>query len=149
MYFYDPKEEYKNINGVRVRRAYSKVPDYPYLRFSSVEKLFEEMEKRKKPYEPIVIVIEELLTVPKKDFKHVAYMAVMHRFLNCTLYGATQRPVCIPREMLAICNEVHCGLIDDNDDLKKIKHLFSPEEMKKIPALKAKRDRIWIIRKGG
>lgn len=86
-----------------------------------------------------VIVLEELNTVPRKDFDTIRYYFSIRRRgvdnIGPAIYGTSQRPCNLPPVFRTIGDNIFCGKLIDPDDIKAIKGPTGLEFVELLPTL--------------
>lgn len=86
-----------------------------------------------------VVVVEELLTVEKKEYKILRHYAAIRRRridgLGPAIYATTQRPVTLPVEFRAIGDHYICGQLVEPNDIKVVSGVTGSEYADRLPGL--------------
>jgi len=86
-----------------------------------------------------ICVIEELMTVPQKDYAEITRLAAIRRLdtsgVGIAFYATTQRPYIMPVAVRSIADFWLVGSITDSDDLKAIEKIAGSEFSSTLPTL--------------
>jgi len=134
VYVFTPTNEWgKLLDTVPIAKynpTIEELKDYPFLRFDSPQELF----RHAKP--DTIVVIEEMLCIPERDHGIIQQASATHRHEGLFLMVSTQRPRCVPRATIALANRIFLFRLSDAEDGKAIKHLLTPEQIRRVPSLK-------------
>lgn len=137
VHIYDPRGEFEEVAGFPVHR-WEKAEDfeYPYLKYRTARAAA--LAARNLGG---ILVIEELMTVPREDFPMLRLLSVGRRHTDdgtkepVVIIAATQRPVWIPREIVDLSDEIWIFRLLSKDDIGVVKHLLTDDQAKLIPKL--------------
>lgn len=165
---YDPKKEIGTISTENLKRMYAATKDDYYL---SMAMAFQDKFGKKELHEfkefeffdtaedaanatlndmRGVLVIEELLTVPKAHYEAITRALAIRRTSTVgngpTIYLTTQRPHIMPVAARAIPDEIWLGQITEPIDVDAMRPVIGSEKADRLPTLSQGK---WVVHSQG
>lgn len=136
---YDPRGEFDSFLGIDIVTHGTKnyTENAPFVRYRTPRQAVLSAREHGG-----ILILEELMTIPKQDFQLIREASVGRRHDDegtanpIFIYGASQRPVHVPKEIIDLSDEIYLFRLLSRKDISHVSHLIPRDMESRIPNLK-------------